>query len=144
MKKLSSYLTSIDEMKSMIKQFKPRLIDKLIDLAEWLNGWPIACVYSRLEKYKSDKTWCPFCVSPWLWKQWEILFNEFPYPRTESHLLLVPKRHITKYSELQWCELDELADILGEYLWGWYLMLWRQYPMAGSSVEHLHIHLIKS
>lgn len=139
-------LISIDEMKSTI-------INKLIDLAEWLKWWPIACVYARLEQYKKPySTLCPFCprensnhIAFLLTedKHRSAILNKFPYPRTEKHYLLVPKRHIVEYSELQWCELDELADILQRFLWMWYLMLWRQYPMAWSSVEHLHIHLIK-
>jgi diadenosine tetraphosphate (Ap4A) HIT family hydrolase len=118
----------------------------VIRLAERVIWQKIAVIYSRFTKVPKCE-WCPFCkvslptVANYTYRQ--MIQNIYPH-LSESHLLLIPNRCVSKYSELTDEETWEKNKLLWDYLSLWYMSLGRQYPMAESSVPHLHIHLIKN
>jgi len=133
---------------------KRKIVKVLFSLIKFIT-WKEPCIiYRRLfiESPKQEElTYCPFCE---LDKQqiyntrerlyhWQIIYNKYPYPKTKLHLLLIPKRHIKKWNELSYNELQELQTLISHALNKWFILLWRHYPNAWSSIEHLHIHLIK-
>jgi len=115
-------------------------------------------IYSRNFDYaktkKNHENWfkeienCPFCVDykKSLIKEFNtcyLLKNIHPYENTQDHLLIVTKRHIREWKQLQAQELEEIKNIISEYLDKGYLLLWRQFIKNWTaSVYHLHIHLI--
>jgi len=104
---------------------------------KWWNNW---------FKNKED---CPFCKKENLVEERNysyIINNANPYPNTEKHILITPKRHIRSWKELTKEELNEFQILINKYLEQDYIVLWRQYKWKNSkswaSVYHLHIHLI--
>jgi len=118
----------------------------------------LCVLYTRTYNYtKKDKNYnwflsekdCPFCQKENLLKENKytyIIKNINPYPNTEDHILLTPKRHIKTWWELNKEELDEIQQIITKYLDKDYILLWRQFTKlksrSGASVYHLHMHLI--
>ena len=132
-------------------------------LSNWLEeqfGFMNCVIYARDFDYTKKKKWaetgfkekqdCPFCNLTDLivneYKNSFLIKNLYPYRNTKDHLLIVPKRHIRSWNELTFQELQEIQQIISEYLDKWYLLLWRQFVKKGcinhASVYHLHIHLI--
>ncbi len=110
-------------------------------------------LYRRSYSYNiDDNDWfssqCPFCEpTEKIIKETElfiILPNKFPYPRTENHILVCPKRHIKDWMELTNEELIELRNIMSKYMKNDYTLLGREFAHnKDASVHHLHVHLIK-
>ncbi|HWH95685.1 MAG TPA: HIT domain-containing protein [Baekduia sp.] len=81
-------------------------------------------------------------------EHWYVTRNDYPYPGTVAHYLIVPHRHVTSF--------DELPDAAGAELWAIKRMLREQLvPLAtatversgdmrfnGGSVAHLHTHFV--
>ncbi len=101
----------------------------------------------------SNEKPCPFCALP----QARII-DSSPYglvirdgyPISPGHTLIIPKRHIGSFFEL---ELDEQTDLLGllrrakaavenEFKPQGYNIGINDGPTAGQTIPHLHIHLI--
>ncbi len=128
----------------MIKKIIQKIAQKM-----WL-----CLIYKRLNDVPTQKdyNYCPFCKIETQLEyktveklyHFNIIYNKFKYPYTAEHLLILPKRHIKKWSELSYNEMQELQALISNALDKWYMLLWRHYPNAGSSIEHLHIHLIKN
>jgi diadenosine tetraphosphate (Ap4A) HIT family hydrolase len=81
-------------------------------------------------------------------EHWYVTRNDFPYPGTVAHYLIVPLRHVTSF--------DELPDAAGAELWAIKRRLKEELePLAtatversgdmrfnGGSVAHLHTHFV--
>jgi diadenosine tetraphosphate (Ap4A) HIT family hydrolase len=77
---------------------------------------------------------------------WYVTRNEYPYPGTLQHYLIVPRQHVTRF--------EELPDAAGAELWAFRRWLSERHdPFAtatversgaleasGGSVAHLHVH----
>lgn len=81
-------------------------------------------------------------------QHWYIKKNDFPYEGTLHHYLIVPKRHITKITEITpgaWSELSEMVKWLDKLLKiKGYSILARTGDMkyTGATLDHLHFHLV--
>ena len=109
-----------------------------------------------VRKYKeiAEGGECPFCPAG-IEKQgfsivretpnWIAVKNQYPYPHTALHLLLVSKRHITSFSEFTDEELAEwnrlIRDLTLDYPEGYGLAL-RVGEVGGVTLYHLHWHII--
>ncbi len=96
---------------------------------------------------------CPFCNLP---KERIILSNSLGmvirdgYPISPGHTLVIPRRHIGSFFDLQPEERDLLLSLLEESKQGLdkefqpdgYNIGINDGPSAGQTVPHLHIHLI--
>jgi len=96
---------------------------------------------------------CPFClISP------ERITAESPmtsvvldgYPVSKGHTLVVPKRHVGSFFELEEEEREDILSMLdaakahldADYAPDGYNIGINDGPAAGQTVPHLHIHLI--
>jgi diadenosine tetraphosphate (Ap4A) HIT family hydrolase len=82
------------------------------------------------------------------WQSWLLSRNDYPYAETEVHYLLFPRQHVASLGELSIEAQREyglvLADIESEYSLTHYAVGMRagDFRYNGSSVEHLHAHII--
>jgi ATP adenylyltransferase len=81
-------------------------------------------------------------------EHWYVTRNDYPYPGTAAHYLIIPHRHVTSF--------DQLPDEAGAELWAIKRRLREQLaPLAtatversgdmrfnGGSVAHLHTHFV--
>ena len=106
-----------------------------------------------MEQLEADGT-CIFCPDhqraqvEFAGEHWYVVRNDFPYPGTVAHYLIVPHRHVTSF--------DELPDSAGAELWAIKRRLKAELaPLAtatversgdmrfnGGSVAHLHTHFV--
>ena len=71
-------------------------------------------------------------------------------PQAPTHVLVVPRRHVTDAAELAAVSADELADVVllartvaeREELGGDYRLVFNTGAGAGQSVFHAHLHLL--
>ena len=94
---------------------------------------------------------CPFCkrsaVS--LGEHWQLVKDK--YPVTRGHQLIVPKRHVTKLTDLTKEEREELGPamvqafycvkIISSCMDGFNIGL-NNGETAGQTVDHIHFHFI--
>lgn len=79
---------------------------------------------------------------------WFIKNNDFPYKGTELHILIVPKRHVTKIEDLSIEEFLELKNMIGfvnmKYGVRGASLFVRYGDMSytGATLSHIHFHLI--
>jgi ATP adenylyltransferase len=126
---------------------------KHINIAHGRKG-----AYTELLKKIEEDGVCPFCV-PYLkkyhtepilktTKYWTLTYNQNPYDGSKIHLLLIAKRHIIKLSDIN---KDESIDLINLIKWsekkykipgGTFLMRFGDTDYTGSSVCHLHAHII--
>lgn len=108
------------------------------------------------KKYKGHKdNVCPFCqpLPEYLVRETPHCFvvkSMFPYELWEfrdvtEHLLVVPKRHVKSFADLNQTERYELMDIISEYEGQNYNI----YARSSNSVQrtiplHQHTHIIKT
>lgn len=80
---------------------------------------------------------------------WVILRNEFPYPSASSHVMLVPREHVAKQTELSpaakagyWDILEEAAGHFASD--GYYCLGSRNGDMrfTAGTIGHLHIQFV--
>jgi len=72
------------------------------------------------------------------------------YPISEGHTLVIPKRHVGSFFELETAELEDLLSVLerakarldAEYGPDGFNIGINDGPAAGQTVPHLHVHLI--
>jgi ATP adenylyltransferase len=81
-------------------------------------------------------------------EHWYVTRNDYPYPGTAAHYLIIPHRHVTSF--------DELPDEAGAELWRIKRELKKRLKPAaeamversgamrynGASVAHLHVHFV--
>lgn len=98
---------------------------------------------------------CHFCNPSILEKQL-VFENQYLMvihdraPISRGHLLIIPKRHIVKAHELSQEEWGEFRSILPQvvsifekvYHTDQYLIMERNGPFAGQTVNHVHFHII--
>ncbi len=129
------------------------------------QGQELVCV-RNVNRYYSDKPdtlvkfqkmidscECCFCgevdnVSVGETTHWRVVHNIFLYTGARLHLLILPRRHVTKMSELtpgeflDFSEAVRLAEKSFPMLRNGYGVAWRQGEHGGVTVMHLHVHLI--
>ncbi len=133
--------------------------------AENIVCWPNVGRYhgnnpKLVEKYREiiKKGECPFCPDNIKGEGrelvaetdlWNIIKNQYPYPNSALHLLIIPKRHVIDQLELTPGELVEMAEAIGiiaenypDYLSKGYGLAVRVGEIGGVTLYHLHWHLI--
>lgn len=100
---------------------------------------------------------CPFCQAqlakyhrqPILWEndRWLVTENDYPYEGTRFHFLIIRKqhRHIEDVGPSAWVDLGRAVDWIIEHYkikGGTFLMRFGEMEYNGSSVQHLHAHII--
>jgi len=81
-------------------------------------------------------------------EHWLLTPNQWPYENTDTHLIAIPKYHVEKLSDLRVGSFDELLEHMKwaeqEYHInsGAVAMRFGDTKRNGSSVKHLHMHLI--
>lgn len=101
---------------------------------------------------------CPFCPKTFLWHPWPILHrlndwfitrSGWPYANAEHHFLIIGNRHITATTDLTARDYSQIHEIVSwacnKFNLSGYGLLSRSGDMhrTGSSVQHLHFHLIQ-
>ncbi len=102
----------------------------------------------------STVTKCPFCdlkEKYIIYEDSEVVLTVNLFPYTEGHLMIVPRRHVEKVSHLtgeEWASVHHLTSLGFEILRkGLKIkdlnLLYREgTKTSGSSLKHLHIHLL--
>lgn len=100
---------------------------------------------------------CPFCTEhleeyhegPVIERgeSWNVISNMVPYPYTDTHLVLIPNRHVTKPEELtseEWMHLSEAITTYTKDLpYGGVAFRFGDITHTAASVAHLHVHILK-
>jgi len=81
-------------------------------------------------------------------KHFKVIRNLFPYSLWDDHavadhLLLIPKRHIDRLSDLETHEMTEFFLVLGQYEADGYNLYARAPHSIQKSIVHQHTHLLK-
>ena len=139
-----------EQIKELIKACKLRLDNFIKSKSELLKEYRNRS--QRPESRKDDK--CPFCN---ISSSRIINQNEFAtvirdmYPVTEMHSLVIPKRHVESYFDLDEEEVDSCNRLLGrekheiqvsDRLVAGFNVGINDGGAAGQTVHHCHIHLI--
>lgn len=98
---------------------------------------------------------CPFCNPDVIERQTVAETEKFRVfycltPATDGNLLLIPKRHMTRFEELNKEEAAELFQLIQKtqevfkkhYGLSDYLLVQKNGKNAGQSVDHIHVHAI--
>lgn len=100
---------------------------------------------------KKNKGYCPFCnlkESEIIKKEEDIFLIIAKAPYTKDHLLIVPKEHKTKISQLTNSELNNLNKLVSfafkkmSKIYQDVSILYREGEKIGKSIDHLHVHII--
>lgn len=77
------------------------------------------------------------------WEHWVIVENAYPYDAVaDTHVLLCPRRHVSREEDLQHQEFRELQVILRHIeKAGYFDFIGKNFPVAQSQPAHLHYHL---
>ncbi len=106
----------------------------------------------------NNRSECPFCVENFFKehknpvilddKHWIVTKNQWPYNGTNYHILLIPKQHREKISDITHeefcaleniiCEIEKKLDIESGSL----CMRFGNPKFNGGTVNHIHIHII--
>ncbi len=84
----------------------------------------------------------------WETRHWMVLHNEFPYPGTAIHLLVVPHKHVTDMLDLDDESLGEFWDVLktirDRFGLGHYGLGVRNgnCGFTGATIAHVHAHVL--
>ena len=79
---------------------------------------------------------------------WTVILNEYPYPSSRLHLLIVPKRHVVSSTEItaeEWADMPHVTGmVVGIYpfLSNGFGLAVREGEAGGVTLYHLHFHLI--
>jgi ATP adenylyltransferase len=80
--------------------------------------------------------------------EWNLTYNDHPYPNTLHHLLLLPLRHVTDFTNLFTRELASLLQLVEfakvKFQFEAYGIAIRngEPSLTGGTIRHLHVHLI--
>lgn len=115
--------------------------------------------YSKVISEIAQKGVCPFCPDQLrnFHKKpieertyWWVTDNMYPYKPTHHHCLFIHKQHVTHFSELSVEAYQELQEIVREQstkrsiTGGTLVMRFGETRFTGSTVSHLHAHLVQS
>jgi len=107
--------------------------------------------YLKNKHYYTIKD-CPFCTK--LVKNETILFetdlwivkeNDYPYNNIDKHLLVFPKRHIKKTSQInkkEWEDYYNIQQFMYNFFWNKEFFSFIRHTEGNKSVEHLHFHYL--
>ncbi len=109
----------------------------------------------KLYQQRKKALGCPFCDPKEI--SYRVAFetdhcivipNKTPYEvwehhRVLSHLMVIPKRHVTGLYDMTDAELLDIARVYGRYEAEGYSVYARGTNSPRRSVDHLHTHLIK-
>lgn len=112
--------------------------------------------YEQFRKIELDGL-CPFCSEhleqyhegPIVERgeSWNVISNMVPYANTDTHLVLIPNRHVTKPDELTSDEWTQLGDLITSYTkdlpYGGVAFRFGDVSNTAASVAHLHVHILK-
>ncbi len=98
---------------------------------------------------------CPFCENSEIGER-TIIEDEFAkafpsiQPIVPGHILIIPKRHVSKFEDLNKDELDsvfKLMDLIKKALTKifdaeGFNIAWNESETAGQSVPHFHLHIV--
>ena len=116
-------------------------------------------IYQKVIEDIHKSSICPFCPehirnihkNPIEEKNfWLVTDNMYPYRPTKRHLLIIHKKHIEHVNELSsetWSELFNIIKKASEKLkidGGTFMMRFGDSKYTGSSVSHLHCHIVQS
>ena len=113
-------------------------------------------VYGSVIAAIAKENVCPFCAEHLTTyhkkpidtrKYWHVTDNMYPYKPTKVHKLLIHRKHIEHVKNLTKGAKLELFDILTELGLDGGTILMCRFGLAdytGSSVQHLHLHVIQS
>lgn len=115
-------------------------------------------VYSTVISEIAREGKCPFCQenlaahhkNPILREgaYWLLTKNMYPYKGTSHHLLIILKRHTTRFEEIDKDEFAELQELISWYTrennvtGGSIFMRSGDTSLTGASVEHLHAQFV--
>ena len=101
--------------------------------------------HERSQKIASDE--CPLCIeSPTkTFTYWLLLPNKYPYDAVATkHDLLLSRRHVATYEELNQAEQDKLRTLKQGILNTDYDYILEAMPKNKSIPGHFHLHLIQA
>lgn len=81
-------------------------------------------------------------------EHWLVTDSQWPYDRTDHHILLISRTHAEKMEELEAEAKAELLEIVEELIkardipGGGFCMRFGEPARSGSTVNHLHAHVI--
>ncbi len=97
--------------------------------------------------------WCHFCdewlderYTIWEWEFWRILVNKYPYTWDIFHILLVPKKHYEKSTDVpsdEWKEISKAHKFIEWYFGDLDYFSFTRETFWSRSLKHLHIHFIR-
>lgn len=100
---------------------------------------------------------CPFCPENFKYhknpilkntKNWIITKSSWPYKNTREHIILIPKKHKENFKELSINDFKEIISLVNwankkfKIAGGGLTLRFGNTDYTGSSVAHLHFHLI--
>ncbi len=80
---------------------------------------------------------------------WIITNNRWPYQGTRVHLLIIPHRHVNHFDELTSAEIESFRQNVAwankefKITGGSLIMRFGDTSLNGSSITHLHAHIIE-
>ena len=105
------------------------------------------------EAFTPHKEGCVFCdrnelANPIEHPHFLVVENRFKYDvwdgcRVTDHLMVIPQRHVTDFSQFTSDEKIAFIDLLAEYERQGYSVYSRGVNSATRTVDHVHTHLIK-
>lgn len=98
---------------------------------------------------------CPYCTLPEIQER-KIIENELAFaflgnmPIVPGHTLVVPKRHVAKYEDLNEEEMQAIENLRVKMLSTLaktfdskgFNFAWNDEKLAGQSVPHFHLHIV--
>jgi len=78
---------------------------------------------------------------------WNVISNMIPYSNTDTHLVVIPSRHVESPSDLTKEEWESLQEVIKKYIkdmpYGGIAMRFGDTNHTAASVSHLHVHILK-
>ncbi|UFX82904.1 HIT family protein [Candidatus Absconditicoccus praedator] len=142
----------------MLRNCRNKIGDLLLRIYEKIVGKKPCAIYKRKPTPYDKKAQkpnhdgfasnCPMCNGNYElieeYKNFLVIKNGYPYPKTKEHLMIIPKRHVIGIYDFTQEEKLEWADIFSKYLNQGYLIFNREFPKhPDSTLEHFHTQVIK-